>query len=140
MTTADPSRSPAGTESLWAYTPVPQRVHGDAGEDGIRGEWDERDTEAMALRIEDRLEAAAPGFQSRILARHVWTPKSLEAANANLVGGDVNGGTAQLHQQLVFRPVPGRGRAETPIKGLYLASRSLTAPCAAPCRENRVTR
>ena len=24
MTTTDPSRSPAGTESLWAYTHVPQ--------------------------------------------------------------------------------------------------------------------
>ena len=25
MTTADPTRSPAGTESLWAYTHVPQQ-------------------------------------------------------------------------------------------------------------------
>ncbi len=31
MTTSDPTRSPAGTESLWAYTHVPQRVRGDAG-------------------------------------------------------------------------------------------------------------
>lgn len=31
MTTSDPSRSPAGTESLWAYTHVPQRVCADAG-------------------------------------------------------------------------------------------------------------
>ena len=29
-----------------------------------------------------------------------------------------------LHQQLVFRPVPGLGRAETPVAGLYLASAS----------------
>jgi phytoene dehydrogenase-like protein len=28
------------------------------------------------------------------------------------------------HQELVFRPVPGRGRAETPIPGLYLGSAS----------------
>ena len=28
-------------------------------------------------------------------------------ANANLHGGAVNGGTAQLYQQLVFRPTPG---------------------------------
>ena len=46
------------------------------------------------------------------------------AANANLAGGAVNGGTAQLHQQLVFRPVPGLGRPSTPIKGLYLGSAS----------------
>ena len=30
----------------------------------------------------------------------------------------------QLHQQLVFRPMPGLGRAETPVRGLYLASAS----------------
>ncbi len=36
----------------------------------------------------------------------------------------MHGGTAQLHQQLVFRPVPGRGRASTPVAGLYLASAS----------------
>jgi phytoene dehydrogenase-like protein len=36
----------------------------------------------------------------------------------------VNGGTANIHQQLVFRPVPGLGRPETPIDGLYLAGSS----------------
>jgi phytoene dehydrogenase-like protein len=51
-------------------------------------------------------------------------PPDLERANRNLVGGAVNGGTSQLHQQLVFRPIPGRGRAETPVRGLYLASAS----------------
>jgi len=40
------------------------------------------------------------------------------------VGGDINGGTAQLHQQLVFRPVAGWARPETPVRGLYLASAS----------------
>ena len=28
MTTTDPTRSPAGTESLWAYTHVPQETGG----------------------------------------------------------------------------------------------------------------
>ena len=51
-------------------------------------------------------------------------PRELEAQDANLVGGAVNGGTAQLHQQLVFRPMPGLGRPETPVRGLYLASAS----------------
>jgi phytoene dehydrogenase-like protein len=54
----------------------------------------------------------------------VRNPHDLEAANANLAGGAVGGGTAQLHQQLVFRPVPGLGRPETPIKGLFLGSAS----------------
>jgi phytoene dehydrogenase-like protein len=123
MTTADPTRSPPGTEAVWAYTHVPQMVKGDAGE-GVKGTWDESDTERFVERVEARVERLAPGFGERILARHVFTPPGFEAADANLVGGDLLGGTAALHQQLVFRPVPGPGRPETPVAGLYLASAS----------------
>jgi phytoene dehydrogenase-like protein len=124
MTTADPTRSPAGTESLWAYTHVPQHTSRDAGDGSVRGEWDRDDCERFADRMQARLEALAPGFASRVLARRVLGPRELEARNANLLGGAVNGGTAQLHQQLVFRPVTGLGRAETGIRGLYLGSAS----------------
>jgi phytoene dehydrogenase-like protein len=48
----------------------------------------------------------------------------MQSADANLVHGAVNGGTGQLFQQLVFRPVPGLGRSETPVQGLYLGSAS----------------
>ena len=51
-------------------------------------------------------------------------PGDLEARNANLVVGAIGAGTSQLYQQLVFRPVPGLGRPETPIRNLYLASAS----------------
>jgi phytoene dehydrogenase-like protein len=74
--------------------------------------------------MQARLERLAPGFGSKILARRVLGPRQLEERDANLVGGAINGGTAQLHQQLVFRPVPGWGRAETPIRGLFLGSAS----------------
>jgi phytoene dehydrogenase-like protein len=99
------------------------RCH-DAGDDAITGVWDDRETEAFVRRIEERIEAHAPGFRDRVVARHVLSPPALEAANANLVGGDLGGGTAQLHQQLVFRPILGLARPETPIRGLYLASAS----------------
>ena len=124
MSTADPTRSPAGTESMWAYTHVPQRARRDAGDGAVRGVWDADDLERFADRMQDRIERLAPGFASRIVARRVLGPRELEARNENLIGGAINGGTAQLHQQLVFRPVPGRGRAETPVGGLYLASAS----------------
>jgi phytoene dehydrogenase-like protein len=124
MTTTDPSRSPQGTESLWAYTHVPRDTAGDAGDAGITGRWDHDDRERFADRIQARIEARAPGFTDRVLARRVLGPRELEARNANLVGGALNGGTSQLHQQLVFRPVPGAGRAETGIRGLYLGSAS----------------
>jgi phytoene dehydrogenase-like protein len=122
MTTSDPSRSPAGTESFWAYTHVPQETRTDAGEDGLTGRWDHDECERFADRMQARIERLAPGFGSTIAARRVLGPRELEARNANLIGGAVGGGTAQLHQELVFRPVPGLGRAETGIGGLYLGS------------------
>ena len=124
MTSADPVRSPADTESLWAYTHVPQHANQDAGDGGITGTWDHDDLERFADRMQGRLERLAPGFSSRIIARRILGPRELESRNANLIGGAINGGTSQLHQELIFRPVPGRGRAETPIRGLYLGSAS----------------
>lgn len=122
MTTADATRSPAGTESAWAYTHVPHRVGGDAGEDGITGGWDTREQQAFADRVEAQVERFAPGFRSLVRARRVLAPPTLQAMDANLYEGAINGGTTAMHQQLVFRPVPGTGRPETPVEGLYLAS------------------
>ena len=127
MTTADPTRSPAGTESMWAYTHVPQPGTDvrDAGDGSVCGTWDRDDCERFADRVQARLERLAPGFGSRVRARRVLGPFELEERDANLVGGAINGGTSQIHQELLFRPVPGmRGRAETGIRGLYLGSAS----------------
>jgi len=120
----DPSRAPSGSATAWAYTHVPREVRGDAGDAAISGDWTERDVERFAERVERQIERFAPGFRSLILARHVMSPAAMEAANSNLVGGAINGGTAQIHQQLIFRPVPGFGRANTPVRGLFLASAS----------------
>jgi phytoene dehydrogenase-like protein len=124
MTTADPGRSPLGTESAWAYTHVPHHIKGDAGPAGLSGAWDEGEGDAMADRVEEQVERYAPGFRDRIRARRVLTPNVLEGLDPNLHGGAINAGTTNLHQQLVFRPVPGAGRPETPVSGLYLASAS----------------
>lgn len=127
MTTADPTRSPAGTESMWAYAHVPQPDPAvrDGGDGSVLGTWDRDDCERFADRMQARLERAAPGFGSRIRARRVLGPHDLERRDANLIGGAIGGGSAQAQQELVFRPVPGmRGRAETGIPGLYLASAS----------------
>ena len=113
MTTADPSRSPAGTESAWGYTHVPRELA--------------HSTDALNEQVEAvqrSLDEVAPGFTDSVLARTVQLPADLEAADANLVGGAINGGTSSPHQQLFFRPTPGLGRSETPIAGLFLASAS----------------
>ncbi len=125
MTTSDPTRSPEGTESLWMYTHVPQQIIGDAaGEIDTSGRLRGDALVRFAERMEERIELHAPGFRSTVLARDVQGPDDMERVNPSLVGGDISGGTTQMHQQLVFRPVPGLGRAETPIPALYLASSS----------------
>jgi phytoene dehydrogenase-like protein len=113
MTTSDPSRSPAGTESVWAYSHLPQAAANDDAK--AREQLD---------RIEQLVERHAPGFTSRILARHSQLPGDLEHHDPSLFGGAVNAGTAAIHQQLIFRPTVGLGRADTPLDRLYLAGAS----------------
>ena len=113
MTTADPSRSPAGTESAWAYTHLPRSLA-----------YDDERVLAHVETVEQVIERHAPGFARLVVGRHVQLPRDLEGADANLSAGAINAGTAALHQQLVFRPVPGLARPETPIEGLYLAGAS----------------
>jgi phytoene dehydrogenase-like protein len=113
MTTADPTRSPAGTESVWAYTHLPRHLAGD--DDGVH---------RQAERMQEAVEAVAPGFGATVIGRQVQRPLDLEAADASLSKGALNAGTAALHQQLVLRPTRGLGRPETPVAGLYLASAS----------------
>lgn len=122
----DPSRAPEGKETAWAYTHVPQQVRGDAaGQLNVQGDkWSGSDREQMVERVENEIEALAPGFKDLIRGRHVMMPPDFAGFDRNLVNGAVNGGTSDIRQQLIFRPVPGLARPETPIKSLYLASAS----------------
>ncbi len=113
MTVADPQRSPAGTESVWAYTHLPHRR-----------QWHADEVAEHAERMQAVMERHAPGFGALIEARRVSGPAELQADNPSLLGGAVGGGTAAIYQQLFLRPVPGLGRADTPIEGLYTASSS----------------
>ncbi|MFJ5727106.1 phytoene desaturase family protein [Streptomyces paradoxus] len=122
MTTSDATRSPQGTESAWAYTHIPHEIRSDAADEGITGSWNTKDQELMADRVERQVERFAPGFRSLVRGRRILAPPTLEALDGNLAGGAINGGTTAMHQQLVFRPLPGTGRPETPVPGLYLAS------------------
>ncbi|TMF31130.1 MAG: NAD(P)/FAD-dependent oxidoreductase [Chloroflexi bacterium] len=103
-TVADPTRAPAGKHVGWAYCHVPNGS-----------------TVDMRERIEAQVERFAPGFTSRILARHVTGPADIERHNANNVGGDINGGIADL-RQLFIRPTPRL--YATPNRQLYLCSSS----------------
>jgi len=100
----DDSRAPAGKHTAWAYCHIPNGS-----------------SENMTQAIEAQVERFAPGFQAGIMARHASSPAVLEAHNANLVGGDINGGAANL-RQLFFRPT--RSLYRTPSPRLFLCSSS----------------
>src|SRR5205085_10427042 len=82
----DDRRAPPGRHTAWAYSHVPNGS-----------------TETLVDEIESHVERFAPGFRQTILARHIFTTTSLEQHNANLVGGDINGGAQDLWQ-LFLRP------------------------------------
>jgi phytoene dehydrogenase-like protein len=102
----DPTRAPAGRHTAWAYCHVPHGCNED-----------------MTARIEAQVERFAPGFRDTILARHVIDPAHLEAHNANMIGGDINGGAQHL-RQLLFRPSARWNPYTTPVRGLYICSSS----------------
>jgi phytoene dehydrogenase-like protein len=100
----DPTRAPAGKHIAWAYCHVPNGSKED-----------------VLDRIEAQIERFAAGFRDCILARHVSSPAVLEAMDANLVGGDICGGSVNPGQ-LIFRPTRRHYRTSSP--NIYLCSSS----------------
>jgi phytoene dehydrogenase-like protein len=119
-TLADPSRAPAGQHTLWVMTHVPSRIDGDQAGVLAGAAW-EAARQPFGERVLDELEKYAPGARALVRATHAMTPDELEAANSNLVGGDIGSGSYTLDQQLVFRPVPGWFRYRTPVRNLYMS-------------------
>lgn len=100
----DPTRAPDGKHTAWAYCHVPNGWSGDA-----------------TGAIEAQIERFAPGFRDVILDRHVHTTATLEAWDANLIGGDVNGGALTAGQW--FGPERWTRRPwSTPVEHLYVCS------------------
>jgi phytoene dehydrogenase-like protein len=102
----DPTRAPEGKHTVWAYCHVP---NGSAFD--------------MTERIEAQIERFAPWLRACILAKSAAGTADLERENANLVGGDINGGYMDL-RQLFTRPVPRLNPYSTPAKGLFICSSS----------------
>lgn len=103
----DSSRAPDGMNTAWGYCHVPNGCSVD-----------------MTRRIEAQVERFAPGFRSRVLAKHTMFPAEMEAYNANYVGGDITGGV-QSFWQLFVRPLGRWGAYSTPVTGLYVCSSSM---------------
>ncbi|MGA7615368.1 MAG: NAD(P)/FAD-dependent oxidoreductase [Thermoanaerobaculia bacterium] len=102
----DPTRAPAGKHTAWAYCHVP---HGS--------------TKEMSELIERQVERFAPGFRDTILARHTFNTLELEEHDANLIGGDINGGVQDV-RQFLFRPAVKIDPYSTPDPKIFLCSAS----------------
>lgn len=102
----DSSRAPEGKHTAWAYCHVPNGSKRD-----------------MTEIIEAQVERFAPGFKDRILARHTMNTDQIEQYNPNYVGGDINGGIADIGQ-LFTRPALRYSPYRTSAKGLYICSSS----------------
>jgi phytoene dehydrogenase-like protein len=102
----DPTRAPPGMHTAWAYCHVPHGAVVDA-----------------TSEIEQHVEAFAPGFGDLVLARATAGPLELERYNPNYVGGDINGGVADLRQLLV-RPVLRLDPYATPAPDIFVCSSS----------------
>lgn len=100
----DSTRAPAGKHIAWAYCHVPNGSSEDASN-----------------AIEAQIERFAPGFRARILKRSVLLAADLEAHNANLIGGDIGGGAANLAQ---FFTRPTWRRYATTDRRIYICSAS----------------
>ena len=108
----DRTRAPVGGQTLYVYTRVPSELPG--GWDAAR--------ERFADSIVERIEGLAPGLRALILARKAHAPNDLERTNANLLGGDLGGGSNAWNRQLLFRPAFPYFRYRMPVDRLYLCS------------------
>ena len=102
----DPTRAPGGRHTGWAYCHVP---HGSDVD--------------MTERVERQIERFAPGFRDLVLARHVFSPRTLHAHNPNMIGGDIGGGANTL-RQFLLRPVARWDPYATSDPTMFLCSSS----------------
>lgn len=123
---ADPSRAPDGGWILWIQMQeLPARIKGDAA--GLiaapaDGRWTPEIREAVADRVQQRLETVMPGLAQRIIGRKAYSPADLEAMNCNLVGGDPYSGICSPDQFFWLRPFGSTAGArghKTPVRNVF---------------------
>lgn len=125
-TAVDPTRAPDGKWILWLQLQeMPSQIKGDAaGQIDVPadGMWNEAVREAMADRVQARIETVLPGLSSLVIGRRAFSPADLQALNCNLVGGDPYSGICSPDQFFWLRPFAGADGAKahkTPYKNVY---------------------
>jgi phytoene dehydrogenase-like protein len=117
----DPARVPAGAAALWLQQQeVPYVPRGDTAgaPDTTRG-WTKALAEGYADRVLDRVARHAPDLRDKIRAIDVLTPGDLRDRNPNAINGDPYGGSAELDQSFLWRPLAWSGRHATLVSRLW---------------------
>jgi len=117
----DPSRVPAGAAALWIQLQeVPYSPTRDAGgELDTSSGWTAELATGYAQRVLQRIQRHAPGLRTKVLAVDTITPVDLERHNPNAIDGDPYGGSAELDQNFLWRPLPSAGSHRTPVQNLW---------------------
>lgn len=102
----DNRRAPAGNHTGWAYCHVPNGS-----------------TKDMTEPILNQIERFAPGFRDCIIDTHAMNTQEIQAYNPNYIGGDINGGRADI-TQLFTRPAGLFDPYHIPDTNMYIASSS----------------
>ncbi|MDF2630594.1 MAG: FAD-dependent oxidoreductase [Symbiobacteriaceae bacterium] len=118
----DPSRAPAGGATLMVQIlGLPNRPVADAaGRIQVGdGTWTEALAERYTERVLKQVARHAPNLPAAVVGQAVVSPAHLEKVNINLVGGDPYGGSLEIAQHYLWRPLPGNPRHATAVPGLY---------------------
>ena len=107
----DPQLAPAGQHvmSVWVQFP-PYALR--------ERSWEEA-RDDLGEVVDATLDSVAPGFTGRVVTRRVLTPADLET-RFGMSGGCLYHVEPALDQALYLRPMPGCGRQDTPVRGLWL--------------------
>ncbi len=119
----DPSRAPSGAAIMRVQLlQLPCRPRGDAAGkiDVGDGTWTEDLKNRFADRIVNLLGRYLPDVPGTIIGRHIISPEDLARYNPNSGPGDPYGGSMELAQSYLFRPLPGQPSHRTAVPNVFL--------------------
>lgn len=122
-TMLDPSRAPQGKATMrLQMLETPSRPRGDAaGEIDVGdGTWTEDLKQRFAERIFEIVGRAAPNVPGAILGYHIISPNDLARFSPNLGPGDPYGGSHDIAQSYLLRPLPSQPSHQSAIPNVYM--------------------
>jgi phytoene dehydrogenase-like protein len=118
----DSSRAPAGRAvARVQLLDVPAKLRGDAaGEIDASDGWTPAVKQLFADRVLEQVGQHAPNVPGSVLGMSIVAPDDLSRVNRNCGPGDPYGGSHDLSQSYLFRPLPGQPSHHTAVPGLWM--------------------